>query len=145
MRVAFSMPIHAARARIGPHGPNHGTLIAKPSNHHVHVTLWVTPPTSSCPTLSADAELRDYLFHCMLFCVQLFALRALSRCKHDVGALFVVKCGNSRKSTHPLLWQTCKVLRPWVLFQETTANVNKPPETNLSITVRPAADNNRSH
>ena len=26
----------------------------------------------------------------------------------------------SRKSAHPPLWQTCKVLRPWALFRETT-------------------------
>ena len=26
VRVAFSKPAHAARARIGPHGPNHGAL-----------------------------------------------------------------------------------------------------------------------
>ena len=32
------------------------TLTAKPSSHHVHVTLWVTLPTSPCPTLSADTE-----------------------------------------------------------------------------------------
>ena len=48
--------VHAARARVGPHGPNHGTLTAKPSSHHVHVTLWVALSTSPCPTLSADAE-----------------------------------------------------------------------------------------
>ena len=28
----------------------------------------------------------------------------------------MVKCGNSRKSAHPPLWQTCKVLCPWALF-----------------------------
>ena len=47
---------------------NHGALTAKLSSHHMHVTLWVTPPTSPCPTLSADAEpahvaRSDYLFH----------------------------------------------------------------------------------
>ena len=36
--------------------PSHYSFIAKPSSHHMHVTLWVTPPTSPCPTLSADAE-----------------------------------------------------------------------------------------
>ena len=56
MRVAFSKPVHAARARVGQPSPNHGTLTAKPSSHHVHVTLQVTPPTSPCPTLSANAE-----------------------------------------------------------------------------------------
>ena len=32
----------------------------------------------------------------------------------------MVKCGNSRKSAHSPLWQTCKVLHPWALFRETT-------------------------
>ena len=36
--------------------PNVGTFTAKPSGCHVHSTLRVTPPTSPCPTLSADAE-----------------------------------------------------------------------------------------
>jgi len=47
-----------------PLGTNHGLLKARPSSHHVHSTLPVTPPT-----LSADAECRtsaqvrrDYLF-----------------------------------------------------------------------------------
>ena len=56
MRVAFSKPAHAARMRIDPPNANHGFFTAKPSSCHLHVTLWVTPPTSPCPTLSADAE-----------------------------------------------------------------------------------------
>ena len=55
-KVAFSKLFYAARARIGQNGPNHGTFTAKTSNHHVHVILRVTPPTSPCPTLSFDAE-----------------------------------------------------------------------------------------
>ena len=42
VRVAFSKPIHAARARISPPGPNYGTFTAKHSSHHVYVTLHVT-------------------------------------------------------------------------------------------------------
>ena len=38
-RVAFSKPVHAARAGIGPPSPNHSTLTAKPSSHHVHINL----------------------------------------------------------------------------------------------------------
>ena len=34
----------------------------------------------------------------------------------------MVKCGNSRKSTHLPHWHTCKVLRPWALFHETTVS-----------------------
>ena len=56
LRVVFCKPVHAVRARGGPPGTNHGPFTAKPSCHHVYVTLWVTPPTSPCPTLSADAE-----------------------------------------------------------------------------------------
>ena len=37
-------------------GDNHGLFKAKPSSHHVHSTLPMTPPTSLCPTLSADTE-----------------------------------------------------------------------------------------
>ena len=56
VRVVFSKPVHAVRAWGGPPGTNHGLFKAKPSSHHVHSTLPVTPPTSPCPTLSADAE-----------------------------------------------------------------------------------------
>ena len=35
----------------------------------------------------------------------------------------MVKCGNTRKSAHPPLWQTCKVLHPWALFRKTTVLV----------------------
>ena len=56
LRVVFCKPVHALRARGGPPSPNHDPFTAKPSSHHVHVTVRVTPPTSLCPTLSADAE-----------------------------------------------------------------------------------------
>ena len=56
VRVEFSKPVHAVRAWGGPPGTNHGLFKAKPSSHHVHSTLPVTPPTSPCPTLSTDAE-----------------------------------------------------------------------------------------
>ena len=47
----FSKPVHAARGRIGPSGANHGPFTAKPSSCHEQVT----PATSLCPTLSAEA------------------------------------------------------------------------------------------
>ena len=50
------MHVHALRARGGQPGPNHDSFAAKPSSHHVHVTLRVTVPTSLCPTPSADTE-----------------------------------------------------------------------------------------
>ena len=31
----------------------------------------------------------------------------------------MIKCGNTQKSAHPPLCQTCKVLHPWALFCET--------------------------
>ena len=55
-RVVFCDPVHALGLRGGPPGPNHGPFTAKPSDHHLHSTLLVTPPTSPCPTLSADTE-----------------------------------------------------------------------------------------
>ena len=48
--VVFSKPVHALRVGGGPSGANHGLFKAKPSSHHVHSTLQVTPPTSLYPT-----------------------------------------------------------------------------------------------
>ena len=76
-----SKPAHAARARIGPHSANHDTLTAKPSSHHVHVTLWVTPPTSPCPTLSANAEPARVVRRDYLFC----AVRSMMQPKGNLG------------------------------------------------------------
>ena len=56
VRVVFSKPVYAVRAWDCPPGTNHGLFKAKPSSHHVHSILPVTPPISPCPTLSADAE-----------------------------------------------------------------------------------------
>ena len=55
-------------------------------------------------------------FRCTIIFVQIFAHRASNCLKHNF--LFVVKCWNAQKSTHPV-WQTCKVLCPWELFRET--------------------------
>ena len=51
-------PVHAAKARITPPSSNHAWpfFTAKPSSYYVLSTLWMTPPNSPCPTLSADAE-----------------------------------------------------------------------------------------
>ena len=65
VRVAFSKPVHAARARGGPHGANHGP---KPSSCHVHSTMWVTPP----PHLS--------LFHPFCWCRTCASMQRLSFC-----------------------------------------------------------------
>ena len=73
---------------------------------------------------------RTQLWSCGWFCytllfVQLFFSRA---CKHDMGALPCVKCGNTRKSAHPPYWQTFNVLCPWALFRETMV-IACPPLT----------------
>ena len=60
----FANHIRASMARIGTPSPNQGIPIACHNNHHVHVTLRVTPSASSYPTLSAHAELMrtfDYI------------------------------------------------------------------------------------
>ena len=75
-----------------------------------YTVLTVTLCRSECCVPSGlDFEAAD----CTLYCVQLFASRASYRCKHDAGALswLNVETVNSRKSAHPPLWQTCKVLR----------------------------------
>ena len=61
---------------------------------------------------------------CTLLFVQLFASRASNCCihVHDM-VLFMVKCGNPRVPNPPPR-QTWKVLRPWVLFCETTVIVS---------------------
>ena len=48
----------------------------------------------------------------------LLASRALSRCEHDMGALSWL---HSKERPPPSL-ATCKVLRPWALFCETTVH-----------------------
>ena len=53
----LSKPTHAARTKFSPLSANHGPFAAKPSSCLVHNTLQLTPPTSPCPSLSADAEL----------------------------------------------------------------------------------------
>ena len=47
-----------------------------------------------------------------LFCVQLFALRASSRCQHHLGALLWLTVETVERVPTPSLWQTCKVLHP---------------------------------
>ena len=45
VRVVFSKPVHVVRSEGGPPSANHGPFKAKPSSHHVHVTLWVRAST----------------------------------------------------------------------------------------------------
>ena len=63
-------------------------------------------------------------------------LRAVSCCKHT-WALFVVKCRNTWMSTHPPLWQACKVPHPWALFRDTMVHVHSNTgNTKPSVTLR---------
>ena len=57
--------------------------------------------------------------HCRLCCTLLFVFEGIEFLWTWRECSFVVKCGNTLKSTRPSLWQTCKVLHPWVLFHET--------------------------
>ena len=61
----------------------------------------------------------------VLLCSQAFeaaggsVVHALSRCKHDMGALWGYMRKHSKEHPPPF-WQTCKVLHPWMLFHKTT-------------------------
>ena len=57
--------------------------------------------------------------HRRLHCTLLFVIEGVESLETWRGCSFVVKCGNTWKSAHPL-WQTCKVLCPWALIGETT-------------------------
>ena len=52
------------------------------------------------------------------------------------GRPFVVKFGNARKSAHPPLWRTCKVLHPWALFREITVYCSGLAGTKWSVIKR---------
>ena len=54
---SISQPIHVSRGRIGPPSANHGPFTTKPSTHHVHSILLLTPPTSPGLTLSVHTKL----------------------------------------------------------------------------------------
>ena len=59
-------------------------------------------------------------FHWALLVVLLFASRASSHCKYNMGALSWLFMKTLKTASTPPYWQTCKVLCPWVLFCETT-------------------------
>ena len=91
VRVVFSKPVHAVRAWGDPPGTNHGLFKAKPSSHHVHSTLSVTPPTSPCPTLSADAEI-IFSAQCAVWCNQKCTI-GFNGLKHPVQQIWTKKGG----------------------------------------------------
>ena len=64
---------------------------------------------------------RTQLRSCWWFrCRLLFCFEGIESPKKGYGCSFVIKCLNTQKSTHPPVWQACKVLCPWALFHKTT-------------------------
>ena len=68
-----------------------------------------------------DLTLKPLVAPLYIIVFQLFALRVLSHCKHEMATLSWLML-NTQKSTHPLLWRTCEVLRPWAVFHESTVS-----------------------
>ena len=86
-----------------------------------YTTLTVTSCRSEpCVPSGLNFKATAWWFRCTFFVSNYSVLRVAVKM---TWRSFVVKCGNSRKSAHPPLWQTCKVLRPWALFRETTVLV----------------------
>jgi len=56
MRSLVSNPIYAKKDRNGPPSANQVISSGKPRCGHAVYTLWVNPPTSPYPALSAEAE-----------------------------------------------------------------------------------------
>ena len=103
-----------------------------PQAHYAH--RYIVPFRVLC---AIRTRLRSHWwFHCTLFCVQLFASRASSRCKHDMGALSWLNVETVERTptplfgrlvrysahgplferllyvqTTPALWHTCKNIR----------------------------------
>ena len=63
----------------------------------------------------------DVCYYLSNYLLQLFASSQIQGYRVAVntkGQSFMVKCESIRKSTHPPLWWTCKMLHQWVLFHE---------------------------
>ena len=56
VRQFVSKSVYAKKYRDGPFSANQGLSTSEPRHGHAVCTLWVHPPTSPCPTLSAHAE-----------------------------------------------------------------------------------------
>ena len=74
----------------------------------VHSVSYTMLAMTQCCSKGYVPSRLDFEVCCILLFVQLFASRALSFCKHDMGNSFVVKCGTTQKSTYPPLWQTVR-------------------------------------
>ena len=72
---------------------------------------------SECCVHAVRTQLQSgWWLYCMLMFIQLFASRALSRCKHVLGTLLWLNAETLKRApTSPL----CKVLRAWTLFHKT--------------------------
>ena len=108
------MPLHKAREGIGSPSPNHSAFTAKPSSHHVCVTLRVTPfqlalshPFCWCRT-HAQAH-RDYFsmqsaVWCNQMCTIKFKGQNIGTCMHCL-------------SSH--LWVCTKYWEGWLVYAKT--------------------------
>ena len=111
VKVGFSKPVHAARAKIGPPSPNHSALTAKPGSHHVHVTLWVTPPTS--PVL---LFLLTYVSAQCKVCHQ----------KCTIGFKGLINCTLTYMNMHILIYTCIDILYQGYSSVRTPANKGSP-------------------
>ena len=92
------------------------------STHHEVNYAYINGATQSV-VCSQDLTSKPLVDPMYVLLVQLFAssrIQAQQVVVNTKGRSFIVKCRSIQKSTHPPLWQTCKVLCPWVLFHETT-------------------------
>ena len=73
-KTACSKSVYAKMDRNGPSSADQGLSTSKPSHGHAVCTLWVHPPTSPCPTLSAqfvtcfDSLYEDKVVHSSWIC-----------------------------------------------------------------------------
>ena len=86
-----------------------------------------------------------YVIICPIICCQLWqgdGFKKIESLYMNICRLNVVKCENTLESIHPPLWQTCEVLRPWALIDETTVYnlIPRPPLTFLVLAVRKSED-----
>ena len=96
--------------------------IAHDTHHISYTMLTVTWCRSECCMCAIRTPLQSHWrFRCTLLSVQLFASRASSCCKHDMGALswLNVKTLKRAPTSLPSLADLCKVLCPWVLLHKT--------------------------
>ena len=87
----------------------------------IYTMLTVTWCHSECCVPSGFA-LKLLVF--LLYIIIIICFEGIKLLETWHGRSCMVKCQNTQKSTHPPVWQTCKVLCPWVLFHETTVHAH---------------------